>query len=140
MHKLIKIVAIAISVISLIFLGLLMANGDGEENAWISPLIYISYIVLFACVVLVLLFVFKNVFSNKETLKSTLIGLGLFLVVILISYILADGSEVISSNGSVLAPAGATSKWVSAGIYATFILAIAAIGTMVWGGLTKIKK
>lgn len=140
MHKLIKIVAIIISVISLIFLGLLVSNGDTEDNSWISPLIYIAYIVLIACVVLVLLFVLKGIFSSKETLKKSLIGLGLFVAVILVAYIFADGSEVIASNRSVLAPEGATSKWVSTGIWATILLAVAAIGSMVWGGLTKLKK
>jgi len=137
MHKLVKIAAIIISVLSVIFLGLLMANSDAEDNSWISPLIYISYFILAACVALVLVFVLKNLFSNKDNLKRTLIVIGLFVGVVLISYILADGSDV-KANGIVYS--GATSKWVSAGLNAFYILALAAIGAMVWTGFNKLIK
>lgn len=137
MHKLVKIAAIIISVLSIIFLGLLMANSDAEDNSWISPLIYISYFILAACIALVLVFVLKNLFSNKENLKRTLISLGLFLGVIVISFILADGSDV-KANGEIFS--GATSKWVSTGLNAFYILAFAAIAAMAWTGLNKLIK
>jgi uncharacterized membrane protein YqhA len=137
MHKLVKIAAIIISVLSVIFLGLLMANSDAEDNSWISPLIYISYFILAACVVLVLLFVLKNLFSNKDNLKRTLIVVGLFLGVVLISYILADSSDV-KANGEIVS--GSTSKWVSTGLNVFYILALAAISAMVWTGFNKLIK
>lgn len=137
MHKLVKIAAIIISVLSVIFLGLLMANSDAENNSWISPLIYISYFILAACVALVLVFVLKNLFSNKDNLKRTLIVVGLFLGVVLISYILADSSDV-KANGEIVS--GSTSKWVSTGLNAFYILALAAIGAMVWTGFNKLIK
>ena len=124
MHKLVKIAAIIISVLSVIFLGLLMANSDAEDNSWISPLIYISYFILAACVVLVLLFVLKNLFSNKDNLKRTLIVVGLFLGVFVISFVLADSSDV-KANGEIVS--GSTSKWVSTGLNMFYILALAAI-------------
>ena len=137
MHKVVKIAAIVISVISVIFLGLLMANNDTEDNSWVSPLIYISYFILAACVALVLVFVLKNLFSNKDNLKRTLIVVGLFLGVLLISYILADSSDV-KANGEIVS--GSTSKWVSTGLNMFYILALAAIGAMVWTGFNKLIK
>lgn len=137
MHKLVKIAAIIISVLSVIFLGLLMANSDAEDNSWISPLIYISYFILAACVVLVLLFVLKNLFSNKDNLKRTLIVVGLFLGVFVISFVLADSSDV-KANGEIVS--GSTSKWVSTGLNMFYILALAAIGAMVWTGFNKLIK
>lgn len=137
MHKLVKIAAIIISVLSVIFLGLLMGSSDAEDNGWISPLIYISYFILAACVALVLVFVLKNLFSNKDNLKRTLISIGLFVGVVLISFILADGSDV-KANGEVVS--GSTSKWVSTGLNVFYILALAAIGAMVWTGFNKLIK
>ena len=137
MHKLVKIAAIIISVLSVIFLGLLMANSDAENNSWISPLIYISYFILAACVVLVLLFVLKNLFSNKDNLKRTLIVVGLFLGVFIISFVLADSSDV-KANGEIVS--GSTSKWVSTGLNMFYVLALAAIAAMAWTGVTKLTK
>ncbi|SHI94635.1 hypothetical protein [Flavobacterium haoranii] len=137
LHKLTKIAAIIVAVLSIIFLGLLMANSDAEDNSWISPLIYISYAIFAACVVVVLVFVLKNLFTHKEDLKRTLISVGLFLGVVLISYIFADSSDV-KANGIVYT--GATSKWVSAGLNAFYLLAVVAVGAMVWTGFNKIKK
>lgn len=137
MHKLVKIAAIIISVLSVIFLGLLMANSDAEDNSWVSPLIYISYFILAACIAVVLIFVLKNLFSNKDNLKRTLISVGLFLGVVLISYILADSSEV-TANGEVFS--SSTSKWVSTGLNVFYILGLAAIGSMVWTGFNKLIK
>ncbi|UGS21306.1 hypothetical protein [Flavobacterium cyclinae] len=139
LHKVTKIAAIVISILSLVALGGLMATSDSEDNSWISPLIYLSYVILLACVVVVLIYVFKNLFSNKENLKKTLISVGLFLGVVIVSFILADGSEIKSSSNEVIA-SESTSKWVSTGLNTFYLLAVAAIGTMVWTGFNKIKK
>ena len=138
LHKVTKIAAIVISILSLVALGGLMATSDSEDNSWISPLIYLSYVILLACVVVVLIYVFKNLFSNKENLKKTLISVGLFLGVVIVSFILADGSEIKSSSNEVIA-SESTSKWVSTGLNTFYLLAVAAIGTMVWTGFNKIK-
>jgi hypothetical protein len=137
LHKLTKIAAIIISVVSVLFLAGLMASSDDAENSWISPLIYMSYLVLFACVAIVLVYVLKNLFSNKENLKRTLISISLFLGVMLISFILADGSDM--KAGDILVT-GMTSKLVSTGLIMFYILGLIAIGTMAWTGLTKFKK
>jgi len=139
LHKVTKIAAIIVAVLSLIFLGGLFATSDSEDNSWINPLIYLSYVILLACVAVVLIYVFKNLFSNKENLKKTLIAIGLFLGIAIISFILADGTEVKSATNEIVASAS-TSKWVSTGLNMFYILAIAAVGTMVWTGFNKIKK
>jgi len=138
LHKLTKIAAIVIAVLGVLLLGLLMAsNEDGAENKWITPLIYLSYIVLAVCIGIVLIYVLKNLFSDKDNLKKTLISVALFAVVMLVSYLFASGGEV-KANGEVYS--GSTTKLVGAGLNAFYILTIVAIGTMVWAGFTKIKK
>ncbi len=137
LHKLTKIAAIVISVLSILFLAGLMASSDDADNSWISPLIYMSYFVLAACIAIVLVYVLKNLLSNKENLKKTLISIGLFLGVLLISFILADSSEV-KANGEIVS--GSTSKLVSTGLNMFYILGLVSIGTMAWTGLNKFKK
>jgi hypothetical protein len=137
LHKLTKIAAIVISVLSIVFLAGLMAGGDDAGNSWISPLIYMSYFVLAACVAIVLVYVLKNLFSNKENLKKTMISVGLFLAVVLVSFILADGSDVKVGDEVVT---GMTSKLVSTGLWMFYILAFVSIVTMAWTGLNKFKK
>lgn len=137
LHKLTKIAAIVIAVLSIVFLAGLMAGSDSEDNSWITPLIYLSYFILVACVAVVLIYVLKNLFSNKENLKRTLISVGLFAAVVLISFVFADGSEV-SANGEVYS--GSTSKWVGTGLNAFYVLGLVAIGAMLWTGITKLKR
>ena len=139
LHKVTKIAAIVISVLSLVFLGGLMASDDAANSSWITPLIYLSYVILLACVVVVLIYVFKNLFSNKENLKKTLIYIGVFFGVVLVSFILADGTEIKSASNEIIA-SESTSKWVSTGLNTFYLLAIVAIGTMFWTGFNKIKK
>ena len=138
LHKLTKIAAIVIAVLSVIFLGLLLASSDdGPENSWISPLIYLSYVVLAVCMGIVLIYVLKNLFTDKENFKKTLISVALFAGVLVISYVLASGEEV-KANG--ILHSESTSRLVGAGLNAFYILTVVAIGTMVWAGFTKIKK
>lgn len=139
LHKVTKIAAIVISILSLVALAGLMATSDSEDNSWISPLIYLSYVILLACVLVVLIYVFKNLFSNKENLKKTLIYIGVFFGVVLVSFILADGTEIKSATNEIIA-SESTSKWVSTGLNTFYLLAIVAIVTMFWTGFNKIKK
>ena len=136
LHKIVKFAALAIGIVSIVFLGGILAS-DNQDSAWISPLILLSYLILFACIAIVLIFVFKNLFAKQETLKKTLISVGLFLGVVLISFIVADGSDMVVGGVTY---SGTTSKLVSTGLNTFYFLALVAIGTMAWTGLTKIKK
>jgi hypothetical protein len=137
LHKLTKIAVIAISVISIVFLAGLMASSEVENNSWISPLIYMSYFVLAACIAIVLVYVLKNLMSNKENLKRTLVSIGLFFGVFLIAFILADGTEMKAGDISVT---GMESKLVSTGLNMFYILTVISIITMGWTGFNKFKK
>lgn len=136
LHKIVKFAALVVGVISILFLVGILASEE-QDSAWISPLIFVSYAILFACLAIVLIFVFKNLFAKQETLKKTLISVGLFVGVLLISYILADGSDMTVGG---ITYSGATSKLVSTGLNMFYFLALVAIGTMAWTGLTKFKK
>lgn len=150
LHKITKVIMGILGVAGLIFAGI-VATVDGEglkqevKDAGIQAveipqsinmLVIISYIVLAVCIFLVVIFVLKGLFSGNA--KNTLIGLGAFLLVIAISYLLASGVETPMRDGKILSANGA--KWVSAGLNAFYILAILAIVAMVGGGLKKLIK
>ena len=100
-------------------------------------LILIAQIVLVICVVLVVLFVIKGLLNGGNA-RNTVIGLGVFLFVVAISYLLASGEATPLREGGTLSASG--SRWVSAGLNAFYILAVLAIVTMVGGGLKKLIK
>ena len=139
LHKVIKIAALIISVLSIVFIALIMSSSDANNSSWISPLIYLSYVILFACVAVVLIFVFKNIFSNKENLKRTLTTIAVFAGVLLLSYIIADGSDVYNVKKELLV-SGGTSKLVSAGLNMSYILGFVSIASVLFFMFKNAKK
>ena len=143
LHKILKYLALVIGVVGLILLGRILYAGDdaieasgGAQNSYLEPMMWLSYIVLAVVIFLVAIFVIKGLFSGN--VKSTLIGAGSFIAVILIAYIVTDGSEVQLKDGSVLSASG--SHWISAGLVTFYILAALAIAAMVFSGIKKLIK
>jgi len=106
MKKIITIVGALIGVISIVLLGRIISTGDttiqsaakagdlGLVNGLLDPMAWVAYIVLAIILVLVVVFTLKNVISNPATLKSTLMGVGAFLVLFALCYfVLAEGVE-----------------------------------------------
>lgn len=121
-------------------------NTEGSQAVTVSPLIFLAYVTLALTVVIVLIFVLKGLFTNPEALKKAGISVGLMAVVALISYYaLADGS-VVDINGKVIELEDgellteSTSRWIGASLYMFYILAIVAVGTVVWSGVSKLIK
>lgn len=73
-----------------------------------------------------LLFSFANIFSNGKVVKSFVIVLGLAVVLIVISYLLASSLPLTILNQDIDIPTATTLKWVGTGLNATYILAIVA--------------
>ena len=118
---------------------MLVAKGDEAVKATgegVDPLMYVGYITLAIVLVFVIIFVLKGVFSGD--LKKTLLSVGLFLLVVVISYFMASGSTegLPLNDGVAITESG--SKWVSTGLNTFYILAIAAIGAMIFSGIKKL--
>jgi hypothetical protein len=77
-------------------------------------------------------------FSDPAKLKKAAISVGLFLVVVVISYLISDGIETPLKDGEVLS--ASASRWVGTGIRTFYILAAVAIGLMLFSGVTRIIK
>ena len=145
-QNIIKIVSAAIGVLAAFFLLRIIGIGDedikmaasmGDFGA-VSPLVELARIVLLITVAVTLIFTLLGLFSDPAKLKKASISIGLFLIVIAISYILSDGVETPLKDGDVLSAIG--SKWVGTGIRTFYILAIIAIGLMLFSGVSKIVK
>jgi cytochrome bd-type quinol oxidase subunit 2 len=136
LHKILKWAALALAVIGAIFAILLISGNEGM----IDNMLYISYVVLALILVIVLIYVVKGLLSGN--VKKTLISIGLFLAIVLVSYFASSGTDLdlepfISKGQDV---SEASSKNVGAGLYTFYVLAIVAIGTMAFSGVKKIMK
>ena len=144
LQKLLKIVAIAIGVISIFFLGSILSTGNeaikaGESSGIVNVFMYVSYAVLLIAVLIVLTFTVLNLISNTSGFKNTLIGIGAFVVLSLLCYFgLANGVEAPLKDGDMLSEN--RSKLIGAGLYLFYFLALIAGGIMLGFGIKKMVK
>lgn len=143
LHKILKYLALVIGVIGLILWArVLMAGDDAIESSAdvqasvVTPFLYVAYLVFAIIVLLVLFFVIKGLFSGD--IKRTLIAIGAFLLVVVVAYLLTDGTETQLSDGTMLS--ANANHWVGAGLVTFYILAGIAILLMVVSGVRKLIK
>ncbi|MGB1308192.1 MAG: hypothetical protein ACPG6B_04730 [Oceanihabitans sp.] len=143
-QKIFTIIAGLVGVIAMFFLIRIIGVGDeaikaGESSGVVDTFMYIAYAILALILVLVVLFTLKNIFTNAATLKSTLMGVGAFLLLGLICYFaLAQGVETPLRDGEMLSVG--ESKMVGAGLWMFYLLTFIAVGTMLFTGIKKMIK
>jgi len=139
LHKILKIVALILSVAGIIFLAMIVAKGDEVVKATgegVDGYLYVAYIMFAIVLLFVIIFVIKGILAGN--IKKTLITIGAFLVVVIIAYVLADDTPMMKSDGAMMTENA--SRWAGTGLYSFYILAILAIGAMVLSGIKKIAK
>lgn len=139
LYKILKIVALLLGVAGIIFWFMLLAKGDEAIKATgegVDPMIYIAYITMAIVLAFVLIFVLKGLFSGD--IKKTLMSIGAFLVVVILGYVLASGSIEGLPEVDGAPVTESTSKWVGTGLKTFYILAILAIGAMIFSGFKKL--
>jgi hypothetical protein len=82
------------------------------------------------------MFVISGVLAGN--VKKTLMSVGAFLAVVVISYVMASGSTEGLPLVDNKVVTESTSRWVGTGLIAFYILAVAAIGSMVFSGVKKV--
>ncbi|PWH84163.1 hypothetical protein DIS18_06370 [Algibacter marinivivus] len=137
LHKILKIVAFALAIIGAIVALVIIAGDEDTAQSMSGNMLLIAYAVLGIVLLLVLLFVIKGLFAGD--IKKTLMTVGAFAAVLIISYVISSGSDLdlqpfVDKGADVTE---ATSKNVGAGLYAFYILAAVAIGSMLFGGAKK---
>ncbi len=134
LHKIIRIVVLILALIGIVLLATILTGNQGTISLYMN----VAYVVLAIAILFTLLFSFAQLFTNKDTLKKTLISVGLFVVVIVISYVLSEGEAVYKAGQLVISESG--SKWVGTGLRTFYILTFIAIGLMVFSGVKKLVK
>lgn len=144
--KITKIGCIALGILGIIFLFIVFATGDDTikmsaasgEFGVITPIILLSQLILLIAVIVTLLFSLRGLAKDKAKMKSALTSAGLFLVVVVVAFFLSSGVETPMRDGKVLSAIG--SQLVGTGIRVFYILAIIAVGLMIFSGGTRFLK
>ena len=143
MHKIVKIILVVLGAIgAILWFQLPSADVPVTEainNGSMNFMFIITYLLLGIAIAASVLFGLMNLLTSKGALKKTLIGVGGLLVVVIISYALANGTDV---NLEEMAKKGvptteSTVKTIGMGLNVFFILTIVAIGAMLWSGVKK---
>ncbi len=136
LHKILSIVALILAVIGIIF-GLMIMSGS---HGMIDNMMIVAYVIFAITIALVLFYVIIGLFSGN--IKKTLLSLGAFLAIIIISYLMASGTNLdlqpfIDKGLNVTET---TSKNVGAGLYTFYALAIFAIAVVALSSFRKLVK
>tara|TARA_R110002049_G_scaffold279949_2_gene459129 strand:+ start:23906 stop:24331 length:426 start_codon:yes stop_codon:yes gene_type:complete len=138
MYKIIKYLAYALGIIGAVFALMIMAGDESTADSMGNNVLYVTYVVLALAILLVLIYVVKGLFSGD--IKKTLITVGIFAAIIVISFAISSGTDLdltpFTSKGADVTES--TSKYVGAGLYTFYILAVLAIGSMLLAGVKKI--
>ncbi len=144
MKKILTILLAIVGVLSIVFLAMIISTGDeaikaGESSSTVNTFMYIGYLVLILTLAFVVIFSLKNIFTNPETLKSTLKGVGAFAILAAICYFgFANGVETPLKDGDTLSAGG--SKLLGSGLYLFYFLLAIAGGSMLFFGIKKMIK
>lgn len=138
-----RILKFAFIGLGFIFLILVLNKGNDAIQASaalgdygvVSSYITLAIVVLIVVVAVTVLFTFVSLGKNPKALKKTLISVGLFGFIFLISYLISSGVETPMKDGNVLS--AGSSRLVGAGLRMFYILVIVALLSMV---LTDIKR
>ena len=77
--------------------------------------------------------------TNPKKAKSALIGVGVLVVICAVAYFMSSNEVHSNIDGDILADAG-TSKLSEGGLIAFYILAVVAIGSIVFAEVSKMFK
>ena len=138
-----KILVSILGFLGIIFLVRIVAAGDeaiktGGEDGLVDPMAYIAYVILALVLAFVLFFVLKNLFTNTAGLKNTLIGVGAFVAVLLISYVVSGGDVMKYTLQEGGFATDSTSQLVGAGLTAFYLLLAVAAVAMVFAAAKKL--
>ena len=131
LSKILSIVTGVIGLIAIYFLIRIIMVGDDTvkesadvQNSLVSPYITFATIILYITAIIAVVFSLLNLIKHPQLLKKTLMSVVALGILLALAYVIADDGATFSASGIVLedGEAGATSKWVSTGIWYSLIL------------------
>ena len=145
LHKILKIVAAILSLAGVALLAMIISRGDtvidaayktGGDTGIVDQMAYVAYVTFGLILAFVVFFVVKNLFSNTGSLKATLMGLGAFAAVIIVSYLFSGGDATEYFDQGIQVTVS-KSHIVGAGLVSFYILGALALFSILFSGIKK---
>jgi len=145
MAKALKITLYSLLVLSLVFLVLFyMQNGTGafalsnmawimDNFSWVDGLLYWAYALCAVAVLALIVLAVAAMVKNPKALKKAAVTVGLAVVLVVVSYLLASGAAVPVNIDP--APTAATFKLTDFFLVMTYILAAVSVLALVAGAI-----
>jgi len=138
LHKISKIVALVLGVAGVLLWGMLMIKGDeaviASGGEGLDSFLYVAYVTFAVLLITVLIFVVKGILDGD--IKKTLMSIGAFLFIFVVSYVMADGVESFTKDGELVT--AQTSRLIGTGLFTFYILSIIAVIAMAFSGVKKL--
>lgn len=112
---------------------------DGEENTTLNLMLVWSFVMIVLTIALTVIMPLITVFQNPKSAVRSLIGLGLIVVVFLVSYALATDDPITLANGKVIDDSFEL-KFSDTALWATYIAFAGVILSILYGELYKVFK
>ena len=132
-YNILKYTALGLSLLGILFVLLILA----DNLFGIDMILYNAYVVLFIIVSSVLYFGIKNMIGNKSSLMNTLKGIGSFLALFIVCFLIASGEETLMREGKILS--ATSSKFIGAALFMFYSLILIASGAMLFFGFKNRK-
>ena len=132
-YNILKYTALGLSFLGILFVLLILS----DYLFGIDMILYNAYVVLFIIVSSVLYFGIKNMIGNKSSLMNTLKGIGSFLALFIVCFLIASGEETLMREGKILSDT--SSKFIGAALFMFYSLIIIASGAMLFFGFKNKK-
>ena len=132
-YNILKYTALGLSLLGILFVLLILS----DYLFGIDMILYNAYVVLFIIVSSVLYFGIKNMIGNKSNLMNTLKGIGSFLALFVVCFLIASGEETIMREGKILS--AKSSKFIGAALFMFYSLILIASGAMLFFGFKNRK-
>ena len=132
-YNILKYTALGLSLLGILVVLLILS----DYLFGIDMILYNAYVVLFIIVSSVLYFGIKNMIGNKSSLMNTLKGIGSFLALFIVCFLIASGEETLMREGKILS--ATSSKFIGAALFMFYSLIIIASGAMLFFGFKNKK-
>jgi hypothetical protein len=141
-HLIGNIVKIVVALVGVIFCALILANNSeiemGNKHSLVSGALTLSAVGIILCVGIALLFGLVYFFKHMAKSKGMLIGIVGFIVIIFISYSMADGG--LTTDWMSRGVTETASKLSGTGIYLTGIMLAVTVLVAIFSEVNKIFK
>ncbi|ETN94435.1 hypothetical protein SAMN04487906_3053 [Zhouia amylolytica] len=141
MYKIAKILAIILGVVGVVLWVTIARTDDPGSSSTIDIMINLGKYMTILAAIVALLFTVGNLVTHPSKLKKALISIGVFALIVVISYAVSSGTDVdltkMAERG--IETSESASKTVGAGLIAFYILGGLAVLSMVFSGFKKVR-